>query len=169
MEITNRERKFIVVGLGFFVCMILFFAFDYIKTNILSIDDKIKNALLEEKRLEYMGHEYKKLASLRSSEKIDLEPMIPQIESLLQKYGVRNNATFHPSDSVIENKYVKRLVSIDFREIDSTSLLSIIREIEDHSNIPYFIEFFQYSELSTKPGLYRVSLKIAAFKNKDNR
>lgn len=167
MNITDREKKFVIAGIIFIIILMLFYGASYVKNNIFSVDEKIKQSSIEDASLLQYGREYRKLSALRTMEKVDLDPMIPQIEALLQKYGVRNNASLQPTDSVIENKFIKRLVSIDFREIDAASLLNIIRELEDHNTIPYSIEFFQSGQVGNKPGVYRASMKIAAFKNKD--
>ncbi|MDH4199201.1 MAG: hypothetical protein OEV66_02380 [Spirochaetia bacterium] len=167
MQLTDREKKLIIAGSAFFIILVVYFGVSFVKEDILSIDEKIRQSSFEDNNLINLGKEYKKLASLRSMEKVDIEPMVPQIESMLQKYGVRNNATLLPTDSVIENKFIKRQVSIDFKEIDSASILNIVKEIEESSSIPYSIEFFQSSEITSKPGLYRISLKVAAFKNKE--
>jgi len=167
VQLTDRERKFVLAGIAFFVILVVYFGINFLRDNIFSIDARIKQSQIDEANLLQYGKEYRKLAILRTSEKVDLEPMVPQIESLLQKYGVRNNATLQPNDSVIENRFLKRLINIEFREIDAASLLNVIRELEDHNTIPYSIEFFQSVPLGGKPGLYRVSMKIAAFKNKD--
>jgi len=167
VKITNRERKFIIAGLIFFVLLAVFFIVNYMRENIFSIDSKIKQAEIDRANLLQYGKEFRKLSILRSADKIDLDPMVPQIESLLQKYGVRNNATLTPNDTVLENKFLKRLVSIEFKEIDAASLLNVIKEVEDQNTIPYSVEFFQSVPVGNKPGVYRVSMKIAAFKNKE--
>jgi hypothetical protein len=167
MQFTDREKKFIITGIIFFSFLVIYFAVIFLKNNIFSLDAKIKQSQIEEATLLRYGKEFRKLAILRTTEKIDLDPMVPQIESLLQKYGARNNATLQPNDSVIENKFIKRLINIEFKEIDAASLLNVIRELEDHNTIPYSIEYFQSVPLASKPGMYRVSMKIAAFKNKD--
>ncbi|MDH4261614.1 MAG: hypothetical protein OEV78_01065 [Spirochaetia bacterium] len=167
MNFTLREKRFIFAGLIFLFILIIYFSFNYLNDHIFSLDAKIKEAQIDEANMIQYGKEFKKLAVLRTSDKIDLDPMIPQIESLLQKYGVRNNATLQPSDSIIENKFLKRLVSIEFKEIDASSILNIIRELEDHNTIPYTIEYFQTVPITNKAGIYRISMKIAAFKNKE--
>jgi hypothetical protein len=167
MQFTLREKKFIMAGAAFFIILLIYFGINYLNDNIFSIDAKIKQAEIDESNLVRYGTEYRKFSALRSSDKIDLDPMVPQVEALLQKYGVRNSATLQTNDSVIENKYLKRLVGIEFKEIDAASILNVVRELEDHNTIPYSIEFFQSVPTGAKSGIYRVSMKIAAFKNKE--
>jgi hypothetical protein len=167
MNLTDREKKLIFTAGIFFVILVVYFLGTFISDNIFSLDEKIQESEAEEKNLTEYGNEYKKLASLRSMDRIDLEPMVPFIEGLIQKYGLSSAANIQPNDSVIENKYTKRQVNIMLKEIDAASLLNIIKEVENQSSIPFTFDLFQYFELKEKPGYYRVTMRVAAFKNKD--
>lgn len=166
MQITQREKYFLLAGALFFVGLLAFFVIKNSADYLISIDEKLADLQYEEETIEKLGMEFQQLQSLKSGGQMNLEPMVPQIETILQRFGLLDLARLSPSDSIIENKYLKRQVSIEFREAPAMQILQFIKAIEDNAGIPMTIEEFSERPIVKKPGIYWVSMKISAFQNK---
>ncbi len=166
MQLTQREKYFLLAGALFFAGLLIFYVGKSSLRYVVSVDERLSELMDERESIEELGREYRRLQSLKSGGQLDLEPMVPQVETLLQRYGLLDIARLSPSDSIIENKYLKRQVTIDFREVPAMQLLQFVKAIEDNAGIPMTIEQFSERPVVKKPGIYSVSMKISAFQNK---
>jgi len=166
MQLTQRERFLLMVAVGVFGAFVGFFGLRYLRENVFVMEDKIEEIRQSEFELESLGEEYERLKRLKFSEKATLDPMVTQLEEMLRRFGIYERARMKTTDVTIENKYLKREVTIELSEITSQEMLQLIKGVESNSTITFVIENFYSRPLLKKPGFYWMRLSVAAMQYK---
>jgi len=166
MKITEREKLFLIGGGAFFGLVVIFYLFLYVKNNLFSVEDESSLIQEEIRKIEEYGKKYQQLVNLKAQNDYNLDPMSATIESLLQKNGLHDNVRVRPVDSVIENKYLKRQISVDIREVSAMQMMQFIKDVEENTILPVTVEYFLSRPVAGKPGYYMLSLKVSAFTKK---
>jgi len=167
ISLTTREKTLLLFGAAFLVLLLGTLGYKKFLAGRTSYSEKIGQIESDSDLITSYGKEYQVLSGLRKGQNIDLAPMTGYIESLLQRFAMKERVTVVPNDTVIEKRFIKKTVSINWKEIKSESILLFIKEIEDNQSIPMTIEYFNSRPLLRTPGYYTVSMKIAAYKNKE--
>ncbi|MDH5717743.1 MAG: hypothetical protein OEZ22_08895 [Spirochaetia bacterium] len=166
MQLTTREKIFIIAGGGILFLLLSFLGIKAIRQNILDIDVQIEALKKEEKILEDLGLEYQKLQGFKSDSPANIDNMVPRIEGILTNLGLKPIATLSSSDNPIENKFIKRQLNITFRETEAEQIMQFIKQIENDPSSPYKIEEFTARKIGRKPGMYYFNIKVAGYKKK---
>lgn len=166
MQLTRRERVLLVVAAITLGAFLVLMGVRYIGSNVLAMEAEIDQIHKSELELESLGEEYARLKKMKFSQKGVVESMVTQIEEMLRRFGVYERARMKTSDTTIESKYLKRLVTIEISEITSQEMLQLIKGIESNSTITLVIENYYTRPISKKPGFYWMRLTVAAMQNK---
>ena len=166
LELTKREKKLLVIGAitvtiaGFYLAVSLFF--NWMK----GIDIQKEEVLSERRMIEKLGREYNLLQNLAQQvdQKTKNTDITPIIEELLNTNQLKEKvASVNPSQSVIENKYIKYLVQISLKKVTANEFLSFIKSVENYSSVFLKVDYFHSSPVLKSPGLYNCRIKIATF------
>ncbi len=165
-KLTEREIKMLFIGGGFIISVLLFYGFLTLRKSFDNIREKKSNLLYERKMIQDAGQEYKLLQALASSvgKQSSNKDIVPDIEILLERNGLKDKAfSISPSKRVIENKYMKNLVSISFKEVTAKDILSFVKDVEEYKQAFLKVDYFRSRPLYRKKGLYNCTIKVATF------
>jgi len=169
MQLEDREKKFIIVGVLFVIFLGGYYFIKYFKKNIKSSSSLIQEKQIERNTLEKIGKEYSNLKKYKVL-KQNLDEMVPIIEQLLSKYELRDQiSSLKPIDSSVDNnKYNKKTVSLRMKEVPAEPVLKFIKDIEENKSPPRMkIEKFS-SRALVKEGYYAFLIKIVSYEKKGN-
>ncbi len=95
------------------------------------------------------------------SKKRDITPII---ENLIESNGLTSKVrSMNPSNSVVEKKYIKYLVTIFLRDVSAEEFLTFIKGVENYQGTFLKIDYFNSRPVLRKPGLYNCQITIATF------
>ena len=166
ISLTERERNLLIAGGVIIIVGVLYLGM----SSILKWFDEIqlkKNYILDvRQKIKRYGEQYNQLKSLANevkqrSQKTDITPII---ENLIEVNHLKEKVhSMNPSNSTVEKKYTKYLVSISLRNVSAKELLTFIKDIENYSGVFLKIDYFSSRPVLRKPGLYNCQIKIATF------
>lgn len=167
MQLTNRERSFIIAGGVLLVIMLSFYGFRVLNKKVEALNTELEEARNMGATLQNLGQEYQLLKSFKQGGAgQNLNNMMPAIEAQLQNLQLRETASIVPSENAIEENFQKKTVSITLKEAPARAVLQFIQQVESQSNSLYKIEHFSARPLRKPQGMYSFSIKIAAFEKK---
>ena len=169
MNITEREKKYLGAAVVFFVLVLGYYGSTTLFSAFTEFGKDEKAMREQMNTLTSLGVEYKGLQTLHKHDSVDLDPMVPQIEILLNNNGLADQSKIKPSDSTVENKYRKRSVQIHIREGSAIQFLQFIQSLENSASLPMVIDSFSASPVGKKPGIYRVNITVSAFQVKKEK
>ena len=166
LELTKREKRLLVIAV-----MVVMTAGFYLSTNFLlkfleDLASQRQKIFSEKRMIEQLGQEYHLLQDLarQVNQKTGNTDITPIIEELLNTSQLRGKAaSVNPSQSVVDNKYIKYLVQVSLRKVTANEFLSFIRSIETYPGAFLKIDYFNSSLVLKSPGLYNCNIKIATF------
>lgn len=151
----------------FFLFLILFFSGRAFFRYIAEIEERSASAEKDTMRIEQLGREYQVLQAMKTGDSQQLDNMLSSIEQMLKTIGLREKVgTLTPTDTVVQDKYLKREVKVSIRESSANLVLDFIRQIEQSVQTLYKIESFSYRPVLKKPGLYDFTVQISGFQKK---
>lgn len=151
----------------FFLFLILFFSGRAFFHYIAEIEERSASAEKDTMRIEQLGREYQVLQAMKTGDSQQLDNMLSSIEQMLKTIGLREKVgTLTPTDTVVQDKYLKREVKVSIRESSANLVLDFIRQIEQSVQTLYKIESFSYRPVLKKPGLYDFTVQISGFQKK---
>ncbi len=166
MTLTRREKMLIAVAAVFLLAVGLYFLSGSLGNMLRSAEDREKEYEKQIAELQRLGQEFAFLTSLRSSStEQSLDGMVPFVEAMLSTRGIREIAELSSNDATVENLYLRRTVTVSFREVTPGSVLEFIGDIEASPAL-YRLESFRSNEILKKPGFYRIALTISAYQKK---
>ena len=170
LELTEREKKLLIIAVFVMAFAGLYLASSFFFNWLKNMDSKREAILFEKRMIEKLGNEYNLLQNLMQQvgQKTRDTNITPIIEDLLNTNQLREKAaSMNPSQSVIENKYIKYVVRISLKKVSANEFLSFIRSVENYSGTFLKIDYFHSSPVLKSPGLYNCNIKIATFTPKD--
>lgn len=168
MQISEREKMFLVFGLGFLLVLGGVYGLRFVQGFIQELDNSFNSISRENQEILALAEEYQSLKKVKNSNSdAQLNNMVPYIENLLNQLSLRKQVrNLSPRDSIVDSKYVKKTVSISFREVSSKDFLKLVQRIEaDRSNL-LKIDSLTARPIAKKTGFYNVNLEIAGFKKR---
>ncbi len=166
-SLNPRERTYLMLMGVFFLFLILFFSGRAFFRYIAEIEERSASAEKDTMRIEQLGREYQVLQAMKTGDSQQLDNMLSSIEQMLKTIGLREKVgTLTPTDTVVQDKYLKREVKVSIRESSANLVLDFIRQIEQSVQTLYKIESFSYRPVLKKPGLYDFTVQISGFQKK---
>ena len=165
MNLTEREKKLLIVVGALLIATLLFFAVKYVKDSFFRFATNMEDLKAQERTLDQLGAEYQNLKNLKSGKNINLDNMALTVENILKAHGIYELTKINPADNIIEKKYKKRTLRIIIQETTAIDILKFINDIERQTGIPMVIDKFSMVPILKKTGMYRVSLSISSFQD----
>jgi hypothetical protein len=104
---------------------------------------------------------------MKTGDTQQLDNMLSSIETMLKNIGLREKVgSLTPTDTIVQEKYLKREVKLSIKESPANLVLDFIRQVEQSVQTLYKIESFSYRPVLKKPGIYDFTLQISAFQRK---
>lgn len=168
MQISEREKAFLGFGAVFLVGLGLVTGFRFLQGFIQELDQSFNSISRENQEITALAQEYQNLKNVKSvGDDSQLNNMVPYIENMLNQLSLREKVrNLSPRDSVIDGKYVKKTVTISFREVSSRDFLSLVQRIESDRRNLLKVDSLTARPISKKTGFYNVNLEIAGFKKR---
>ncbi|MBV6494372.1 MAG: hypothetical protein LDLANPLL_02405 [Turneriella sp.] len=169
-SLSSRERTYLII-LGIFAVLIaLFLSARSFANYMSSLSERSQNAESNTSRLESLGREFQMLQAMRTGESQQLDNMLSTIETMLKTIGLREKVgSLTPTDTVVQDKYVKREVKVTIKESPANLVLDFIRQIEQNTQTLYKVESFNFRPVLKKTGVYDFNISISGFEKKNDK
>ncbi|MCX7632580.1 MAG: type II secretion system protein M [Turneriella sp.] len=166
-SLSPRERIYLMVLAVFLVLVATFFTARSFTRYMRDLNERSNSAERDTMQIEQLGRQYQMLQAMRTGDSQQLDNMLSNIETMLRNTGLRDKiGSLTPTDTVVQDKYLKREVKLTIRESPANLVLDFIRQVEQSVQILYKIENFSFRPVLKKPGIYDFTLQISAFQKK---
>ena len=167
MQLTQRERLFVGIGVVFIVALAVYGGVRFLK-NQFNIDKELQAALSERQQIETLGNRYRILLNQKSPQGQQSGPTIDRyIEDLVTSLGLVEQVTIRPTETVVK-KIRKRTISMAFRKTEAKPVLDLINRIEQEKGDVYKIESYASRPTGKTPGYYIFNLKVSSYEKAAN-
>jgi len=166
-SLNPRERTYLIV-LGVFVLFLaIFFAGRSFAAYMTDLRERTDSAERDTVQIESLGREYQVLQAMKTGDSQQLDNMLSSIETMLKTTGLREKVgSLTPTDTIVQEKYLKREVKVSIKESPANLVLDFIRQVEQSVQTLYKIESFSYRPVLKKPGIYDFTVQISGFQRK---
>jgi len=166
-SLNPRERTYLIV-LGVFVLFLaIFFAGRSFAAYMTDLRERTDSAERDTVQIENLGREYQVLQAMKTGDSQQLDNMLSSIETMLKTIGLREKVgSLTPTDTIVQEKYLKREVKVSIKESPANLVLDFIRQVEQSVQTLYKIESFSYRPVLKKPGIYDFTVQISGFQRK---
>ena len=168
-SLNPRERTYVML-LGIFAVVIgIFFAGRSFARYMNDLSERSDSAERDTLQIENLGRQYQLLQAMRTGDSQQLDNMLSSIETMLKTIGLRDKVgSLTPTDTIVQEKYLKREVKVSIKESPANQVLDFIRQIEQSTQTLYKVESFNYRPVLKKPGIYDFSVQISGFQRKND-
>lgn len=168
-SLNPRERTYVML-LGIFAVVIgIFFAGRSFARYMNDLSERSDSAERDTLQIENLGRQYQLLQAMKTGDSQQLDNMLSSIETLLKNIGLRDKVgSLTPTDTVVQDKYLKREVKVSIKESPANQVLDFIRQIEQSTQTLYKVESMSYRPVLKKPGIYDFSIQISGFQRKND-
>ncbi|HNA78604.1 MAG TPA: hypothetical protein PKY99_04095, partial [Turneriella sp.] len=105
--------------------------------------------------------------AMKTGDSQQLDNMLSSIETMLKNIGLREKVgSLTPTDTIVQEKYLKREVKVSIKESPANLVLDFIRQVEQSVQTLYKVESFSYRPVLKKPGIYDFTVQISGFQRK---
>ena len=166
IELTDRERGLLIGGGVLIGLVIVYFGIHSIFRWLDNVQIKKNRILNDRQEILSYGQQHNLLKSLavEVSSRSQQRDITPIIENLIESNSLIDKVrSVNPSNSVVEKKYIKSLVTISLRDISAEEFLTFIKSVENYQAAFLKIDYFNSRPALKKPGLYNCQIKIATF------
>jgi hypothetical protein len=168
-SLNPRERSYVIILVAFAAIMGLFFAGRSFARYMNDISERSDSAERDTLQIENLGRQYQLLQAMRTGDSQQLDNMLSSIETMLKTIGLRDKVgSLTPTDTTVQEKYLKREVKVSIKESPANQVLDFIRQIEQSTQTLYKVESFSYRPVLKKPGIYDFSVQISGFQRKND-
>jgi len=166
-SLNARERTYVMILGGFMVILGFFMAGRAFARYMSDLSERSDFAERDTLRLEGLGRQYQLLQAMRTGDSQQLDNMLSTIESMLKAIGLREKVgSLTPTDTTVQEKYLKREVKVSIKESPADLVLNFVRQIEQSTQTLYKVESFTYRPVLKKPGIYDFNVQISGFQRK---
>jgi|GEM_PF-2411672 len=168
-SLNPRERTYVML-LGVFAAFLgIFFAGRSFARYMNDLSERSDSAERDTLQIENLGRQYQLLQAMKTGDSQQLDNMLSSIEALLKNIGLRDKVgSLTPTDTVVQDKYLKREVKVSIKESPANQVLDFIRQIEQSTQTLYKVESMSYRPVLKKPGFYDFSIQISGFQRKND-
>jgi type II secretory pathway component PulM len=166
-SLNARERTYLML-LGVFMLFLgVFFAGRSFARYMTDLSERSESAERDTMQIENLGRQYQLLQAMKTGDSQQLDNMLSSIETMLKTIGLRERVgSLTPTDTIVQDKYLKREVKVSIRESSANQVLDFIRQIEQSTQTLYKVENFSYRPVLKKPGIYDFTVQISGFQRK---
>jgi len=167
--LNPREKTYVLILATFALVMALFFAGRKFSRYMTDIRERSDSAERDTVQIENLGRQYQLLQAMKTGDSQQLDNMMSSIESMLKTIGLREKVgSLTPTDTTVQDKYLKREVRLSIKESGANQVLDFMRQIEQSTQTLYKIESFSYRPVLKKAGIYDFQLTISGFQKKND-
>lgn len=168
-SLNPRERTYVML-LGVFAAFLgIFFAGRSFARYMNDLSERSDSSERDTLQIENLGRQYQLLQAMKTGDSQQLDNMLSSIEALLKNIGLRDKVgSLTPTDTVVQDKYLKREVKVSIKESPANQVLDFIRQIEQSTQTLYKVESMSYRPVLKKPGFYDFSIQISGFQRKND-
>lgn len=154
--------------LGVFILFLgVFFAGRSFAAYMTDLRERTDSAERDTLQIENLGRQFQVLQAMKTGDTQQIDNMLSSIETMLKNLGLREKVgSLTPTDTVVQEKYLKREVKVSIKESPATPVLDFIRQVEQSVQTLYKVESFSYRPVLKKPGIYDFTVQISAFQRK---
>ncbi len=165
--LNARERTYVML-LGVFLLFLgIFFSGRSFARYMTDLRDRSESAERDTLQIENLGRQYQLLQAMKTGDSQQLDNMLSSIEAMLKTIGLRDRVgSLTPTDTIVQEKYLKREVKVSIKESAANQVLDFIRQIEQSTQTLYKVESFSYRPVLKKPGIYDFTVQISGFQRK---
>lgn len=166
-NLSPRERTYIMLLGVFFILLGMFFAGRSFARYMSDLSERSDSAERDTLEIERLGRQYQLLLGMKTGDSQQLDNMLSSIESMLKAIGLRDKVgSLTPTDTIVQEKYLKREVKVSIKESPANQVLDFIRQIEQSTQTLYKVESFNYRPVLKKPGIYDFNVQISGFQRR---
>lgn len=166
-SLSARERTYLMALAIFAVLVLLFFMGRSFARYMTDLRERTDSAERDTVQIENLGRQFQILQAMKTGDSQQLDNMLSSIETMLKNIGLRDKVgSLTPTDTIVQEKYLKREVKVSIKESPANLVLDFIRQIEQSVQTLYKIESFSYRPVLKKPGIYDFTLQISGFQKK---
>jgi type II secretory pathway component PulM len=167
--LNPRERSYVIILGIFAVLLSFFFAGRSFARYMQDISERSDSAERDTLEIENLGRQFQLLQAMKTGDSQQLDNMLSSIEAMLKAIGLREKVgSLTPTDTVVQEKYLKREVKVSIKESSASQVLDFIRQIEQSTQTLYKVESMSYRPVLKKPGFYDFSIQISGFQRKND-
>lgn len=168
-SLNPRERSYLAL-LGIFMGLLgMFFAGRGFAGYMSDLSERSESAERDTLQIENLGRQFQVLQAMKTGDAQQLDNMLSSIETMLKNIGLREKVgSLTPTDTIVQEKYLKREVKVSIKESPANLVLDFIRQIEQSVQTLYKVENFSYRPVLKKPGIYDFTVQISGFQRKND-
>ena len=168
-SLNPRERTYVIM-LGIFAGLLgVFFMGRSFARYMTSISERSESAERDTMQIEVLGRRYQVLQAMKTGDSQQLDNMLSSIETMLKNIGLRDKVgSLTPTDTTVQDKYLKREVKVSIKESPANQVLDFVRQIEQSTQTLYKVESFSYRPVLKEPGIYDFNIQISGFQRKND-
>lgn len=166
-SLNPRERTYLMI-LGVFALFLgIFFAGRSFAAYMTDLRERTDSAERDTVQIENLGRQFQVLQAMKTGDSQQLDNMLSSIETMLKNIGLREKVgSLTPTDTIVQEKYLKREVKVSIKESPANLVLDFIRQVEQSVQTLYKVESFSYRPVLKKPGIYDFTVQISGFQRK---
>lgn len=166
-SLSARERTYLLALAIFAVLVLFFFMGRSFARYMTDLRERTDSAERDTVQIENLGRQFQILQAMKTGDSQQLDNMLSSIETMLKNIGLRDKVgSLTPTDTIVQDKYLKREVKVSIKESPANLVLDFIRQIEQSVQTLYKIESFSYRPVLKKPGIYDFTIQISGFQKK---
>lgn len=166
-SLNPRERTYLMI-LGVFALFLgVFFAGRSFAAYMADLRERTDSAERDTVQIENLGRQFQVLQAMKTGDSQQLDNMLSSIETMLKTIGLREKVgSLTPTDTIVQEKYLKREVKVSIKESPANLVLDFVRQVEQSVQTLYKVESFSYRPVLKKPGIYDFTVQISGFQRK---
>lgn len=166
-SLSARERTYLMVLVVFIAVVLVFFLGRSFAHYMADLRERTDSAERDTLQIENLGRQFQVLQAMKTGDAQQLDNMLSSIETMLKNIGLRDKVgSLTPTDTIVQDKYLKREVKVSIKESPANLVLDFIRQVEQSVQTLYKIENFSYRPVLKKPGIYDFTVQISGFQRK---
>lgn len=163
-KFDERERLFILVGLGVFIFTLLYVALIRIYKYRQTLSDKVAKSRSQYIQLDKNLKDYTYYSSLKTGRSEQATQIVAKLEQLLTRHSLKDRVSnMRDSKTLILKRYNKITIDINFRSVHLENVFKMIYDIEVNKHVNSRVEYLNLRKPYAEKETYDVNLKLSSY------
>lgn len=163
-KLDDRERLFLLAGVGIVVVILLFTVFRKIIEYRNNLGETVTETRSQAAQLDKLIRDYNYYRSLKSGPEEDVSQIYSKLDQILVRYSLKDKvSTMRDSNTVILKRYNKVTIDVSLRSVPLNDVFKLIYDIEVNKQINSKVDYLNFKRPFAGKEIYDVNIRFSSY------